>query len=157
VIRHSLGSLDVGSDSPPPTLGFVAACPRLTKLTVICPHPNSIEDTETGYLLDPVGSVLSATSELVNACKALPDFDTFQIVHGCGLAYVEVGPGEEQRRWVLRENVDGAKDLAINCLKEPETGYREGVGMKKTTVRVIELLIGSSSPNFYLISAECVV
>ena len=157
MIRHSLGSLDVGSNSPPPTLGFVAACPRLTELTVICPHPDSTEDTETGYLLDPVGSVLSATSEFVNACKALPDFDTFQIVHGCGLAYIEVGPGAEQWRRVLGEHVDGAKDLAINCLKELETGYREGEQRKKTTVRVIELLAGSSCPNFYLVSTECEV
>jgi hypothetical protein len=53
--------------------------------------------------------------------------------------------------------VDGAGDLVINCLGELETRCRQRVGGKTTTVRVIELVIGSSSPNFYLISAECVV
>jgi hypothetical protein len=108
---------------------------------------------ETGYLLDPVGTARSATSELVNACKALPHFDTLQIVHGCGLDY----DGEEldvkrlRREYV--EHVYGAKDAAISCLKEPETGCREGEGRRKTTVRVIELVTGPAQ-NFYMESVK---
>jgi hypothetical protein len=49
----------------------------------------------------------------------------------------------KRRRRELREQVDSAKDLAINCLKELETGCLEGEGRKKTTVRVIELVAGS--------------
>ena len=153
MIRHSLESLDVGDDSPSPTLGFVAACPKLAELTIISPHPDTIEDLETKYYLDPVGSVRSATSELVNACKGLPDFDTLQIVHGCGLDY----GGEElhvkrlQREYM--EHVDGARDVAISCLKLPETRYhREGEG-RRTTVRVVELVAGPAQ-NFYMESVN---
>jgi hypothetical protein len=145
---------EVTSDSLPPTPGFVAACPKLTELTAICPHPDTAEATETGYLLDPVGSVRSATSELVNACIALPDFDTLQIVHGCGLMYGAAGLSVIQRRRELREHVGCAKDSAINCLKEPETGCREREGRKKITVRVIELVMGSTFPAFHLDSVR---
>ena len=130
------------SDSLPSTAGFVAACPKLTELTLIYPHPHTVMDAETGYLFDPVGTVRSAMSELVSACEALPDFDTFQIVHGYGPVYGEGDPRMKQRRRELKEQADGAKDLAINCLKELETGVREGEGRKKTTVRVIELVAG---------------
>jgi hypothetical protein len=102
-----------------------------------------------GYILSQVGSVRSATSELVNACKALPYFDTFQIVHGCRPMHNEADLSVGRRRQALREQVDSVKDLAINCLKELETGYREGEG-RKTTVRVIELAAGSHYPNFHL-------
>jgi len=40
--------------------------------------------------------------------------------------------------------MQGAKDWAINCLKEPETGRQEGEGKRKTMLRVIEL---SSDPT----------
>jgi hypothetical protein len=151
----------VGGDSLSTTSGFVAVCPKLTELTAICPHPDTAEATETGYLLDPLGSVRSATSELVNACKALPDFETFQIIHGCGLMYNNGADlSVKQRRRALREHVEGAKDSAINCLKESETGYREREGRKKTTVRVIELVAGSPYSTFHLDSVrveECEV
>jgi hypothetical protein len=148
VIRHSLGSLNVGGDSPPPTSGFVAACPRLTELTVICPHPSIAEEMETGYLLDPVGSVRSATSELVNACKTLPDFDTLWIVHGCRTDRDGEDFHVKDLRREYMEHVDGAKDVAISLLKEPETGYREGEGRRKVTLRVIQLVAGHSQ-RFY--------
>jgi hypothetical protein len=153
VIQHSLGSLDVGGGSWPPTSGFVTACPKLTELTIISPYPDTLEEMETGYLLDPVGTARSATLELVNACKVLPDFDTLQIVHGC---WLDCG-GEElcakllQRKYM--EHVDGAKDMAIRCLKEPEMGPREGEGRRKSTLRVIELIAGPSQ-GFYMESAK---
>jgi hypothetical protein len=153
VIRHSLGSLNVRDDSPVQTSGFVAACPKLTELTIICPHPNNVEDLETGYFHDPVGNVRSATSGLANACKVLPYFDTLQIVHGCGLDY----GGEELRVNRLRreymEQVDRVRDVAISCLKEAETRCREGEGRRKTTLRVIGLVSGPSR-SFYMESVK---
>ena len=156
----ALGSLRVESDSPSPTPGFVAACPKLTEFTIIWPHLGITEDTKTGYIIGQVGSVRSATSELVNACKALPDFDTFQIVYGCRPWYNEADLRVRWRRRGLREQVDSAKDLAINCLRELETGCREGEGRKKTMVRVVELDVNSRCPNFHLDSVrveECEV
>jgi hypothetical protein len=138
--------MDAGGDSLPPTSGFVAACPKLTELTIICPHAGTVEDTETEYL-GPAGSVRSATSELVNACKALPDFDTLQIVYGCQPMYWELYHSEIPRRQTLREHAGYAKDSAINCLREPETGCRERGGRKKITVRVIELVMGNHDPT----------
>jgi hypothetical protein len=153
VIRHSLGSLNVGGDSPPQTSGFVAACPKPTELTIICHHPDKVWGLETGYSHDPVGTVRSATSELVNACKALPDFDTFQIVHGCGLDYGGEEPQVNRLRREYMKQVDGARDAAIRCLKEPETGCREGEGRRKTALRVIGLVSGPSQ-SFYMESVK---
>jgi hypothetical protein len=145
----------VGDDSPPRPSGFAAACPKLTELTIICPQQGSIEPPETGYLLDPVGSARSATSELVNACKALPDFGTLQIVYGCGVMYNEVGLAAKHRRRVLREHVDSTKGWAIDCLKDPGTGRREREGTrKKITVRVIELIVNASRPQLHLDSVK---
>ena len=156
----TLGPPDVGGGSLSLTSGFVAVCPRLTELTIIFPDPGTINDTETGYLLNPNESVRSATSELVSACKTLPDFDTLQIVHGCGLIYGGAGLRAKRQRRKLRKRVGWAKDSAISCLKEPETGCRERGGRKKVTVRVIELVAGSPYPTFHLNSArveECEV
>jgi len=99
-----------------------------------------------------VGTARSATLELLGASKALPDFDTLQIVH---FLPNTPSPGymdwwlrnngllpTEQRKQTLREHVrgvKGVKDLAIDCLKRPKTGCQKGGGRKKTTLRVIEL------------------
>jgi hypothetical protein len=139
--------MDAGGDSLPPTSGFVAACPKLTELTIICPHPDTPVAAETEYL-GPAGSVRSATSELVNACKALPDFDTLQIAHVCGLTFCATGPSVRQGRRELKEHVGCAKDSAISCLRELETGCQEREGRRKITVRAIELVAGSTYPAF---------
>jgi len=98
-----------------------------------------------GVLPDTVGNARPAMLELVNACRALPNFDTLQIVHfslstppptrecwpwQCGglASYTE---GQKQ---ALREQIQRVKDLAIDCLKEPEKGCQEG-GRKKTALR----------------------
>ena len=130
----------MGGDSLPPTPGFVAACPKLTELTVVYPRPGDNGATETGYLLDPVETARSAASELANACKSLPDLDTFQIVH------FALSDGCIRQLHALGENLGSAKDLVINCLKEPKTECREGEGRKKTTVRVVKLVRRGSSP-----------
>ena len=128
----------------------MAACPKLTKLTVVYPCLGDGE-AETGDHLGLVESVRSATLELVNACKVLPDFDTFQIVHfplpDLFPFTTWSGTGEPFHR--LREDLGNGKDLVINCFKEPETGYQEGEGRKKITVRVIEL-VRDPPPYAYL-------
>jgi hypothetical protein len=127
----------------------VAVCPKLTELTVICSQPDTAEAAETGSLLDPVGTVRSSTSELVNACGAPPEFDTLQIVYVCGPMYKELYLSERRRRQALREHAGCARDSAINCSKELETGCQEREGRRKTTVRVIELVAGSSYVSFH--------
>jgi len=110
---------------------FVAACPRLTELTVIYPHPGHSHTTGTGGPLDRVGSARSAILELTIACKALPYFDTLQIVYFPGFSMGWL-------RQSLREEVDGMKDLAMDCLRKPETG-RQGREGETVTLRVIDL------------------
>jgi len=116
----------------------------LTELTVLYPHPHphqyrfeippvDPEDIAKGFPPCPVEKPRSAISELIDACKALPDFGTLQIVHlaldkppprcwcgrtGCG----RLGPYTEERKWELREEMEGMKDWAIECLKRPKTG-----------------------------------
>ena len=135
----------------------MAACPKLTELTIVYPRLGDGE-AEMGHHLGLVGSVRSATLELVNACKALPDFDVFQIVHfplpdltPSWEHMTPSGPGELFHK--LRNDLGSGKDLVIDCLKESEAGCRKEEGKKKTTVRVIELVEGPPS-NFYLDSVK---
>jgi len=136
----------------------------LTELTVLYPHPHGTRPTETEFLIDMVGTVHSAMSELINACKALPYFDTLQIVHfpfgTPSLRRVDKweeadNSSVERRKQALREQVNGVKDWAIVCLKA-KTGRQpeEGGGRKKTTLRVIELNLCGSNQKFCLGSAK---
>ena len=101
----------------------MAACLRLTELTLIYPRGFDARVTEPGVTLDRVGITRSTTIELVSACKALLNFNTLQIVHFFGPKVL----------------VEGVKDLTVHCLKTPEMGCQEGEGRKKTTLRVIGL------------------
>ena len=134
----------------------MAACPKLTELTVISPYPDGAQLTETGILLDPGGRARSVISELIVACKALPDFNTLQIV-----CYRFVPPrlacwcgwGECDRHRSSSEPWDQVwgkqtKDLeawVIDCLRKPTTGCRDGEGKKKTTLRAIKFSPGRRS------------
>ena len=90
--------------------------------------------------------VHSATLELVNACRALPDLDTLQIVHFlldkpllvCGYTRASLAATDKQEQ-ALREQVRGVKDLVIGSLKNAKAGRQEGEGRKNVLVRVIEL------------------
>ena len=131
----------------------MAACPRLTELTVILPYPHGAEITDTGILLDPIGVARSAISELVIACKALPDFDTFQIVR------YPIGPpplvcrctnwwecsahtpSSEQWEEALEKQMKDLEEWAIDCLKEPRIECQEE-GRKRTTLRAIKFAPG---------------
>ena len=102
-----------------------------------------------GVVPGPARSARSAVLQLVIACKALPDFDTLQIVHSpsltpglpsrChqGVRARHAHSGEQLKR--SREDVKDLKDWAINCLKRSKGGCQEGEGRRGTTVRVIEL------------------
>ena len=132
----------------------MAALPRLTELTLIYPHPYATPTTETR-------TVHSATLELVNACRTLQDFDTLQIIHlllgeaflmgGYGLANLGSADKWDQG---LRDQVKGAKDLAIDSLKKAEVEFREGGGRKKAVVRVIELYPHHHPPGHRLSSVK---
>ena len=132
----------------------MAACPKLTELTVIYSFPGDARPTETGILLDPAGRVRSTISELVIACKALQDFDTFQIARFpiklpclvCWRGRVKCHNHPHKELWegVLEKEMKDLRDWAIDPLKEPRTGVREGEG-RKTTLRVIEFTSGRHS------------
>ena len=134
---------------------FAVACPRLTELTVAFRYKYYGEDTKTGTLVDPIGGTHSAMSELVVACKALPDFNTLQIVReiippvslvcrcewgGCGS---RIGSSQEQEE-ILRKQTEDIKDWTMNCLKKPETGFQEGEERerKRITLRVFMFCAG---------------
>jgi len=133
----------------------VAACRRLTELTVIYPHPYDTPFSKTGAPLDKVETARCATLGLVNACKELPDFDTIQIVYF--LPRTNRGsiilPFSGQQSQGLRGQVKGVTDLAIDCLKKLGTGGREGGG-RKTTMRVIELSPDHPMPHLGPVKAE---
>ena len=125
--------------------GFVAACPRLTELTVISHYA---QNAGRRVSLDLAGRARSAISELVVACKTLPDFDTLQIVHfpivptrsecwcglkGCGSHWPSVGWWEP----ALEKQVKDLTAWVVGCLKGPKMGRREVEG-RRITLRVIE-------------------
>jgi len=121
----------------------VAACTKLTELTIIYPHPDDAKSTETGDRLDMAGTARFVALELVNACKTLQDFNTIQIVHflhGTGDRLKVIGiRSTEPLNGALREEVRNVKEEVIDCLNKPETGYRERERRNKITLRVIEL------------------
>ena len=144
----------------------MAAFSRLTELTLIYPHPDDypIIMMETGIRLHTVQIIRSRTSELVDVCRTLPEFDTLQIVHlifggplpirGDGATGYSRVPCTDQRKRELRERVKGVKDLAIDSLEKAKAGCLEGEGGKKTTLRVIELIPCLSLAGDYLNSVE---
>ena len=100
----------------------------------------------------------SATLELVNACKALPDLDTIQIVHflpgtGDRLEAIGIYSTEPSNR-ALREEVRSVRDSAIDCLNTPEMGRQKGGRRKKITLRVIELNPDHPRPHLGTVEVE---
>ena len=165
MIQHRVESRGNDGDQFPPTLGYVAACPRLIELTVVLPYPHSTEPLATRNRLDPAGRARSAISELVVACKALPDFDTLQIVHfplvpssllcqcrwgGCGSRM----RFSEQRQQTLKEQMKDLEDWAIECLKKSETRCREGEERKRITLRVLRFSSGRPCHSFAKVERE---
>ena len=138
----------------------MAACPRLTELTIVSHYQYGVQHGEMGFLLDPAGGARSAISELVVACKALPDFNTLQIVRsiivpsplicrcgwgGCGSRM----DSSEQSEQMLGKQTKDIKDWAIECLRKPEAGYREGAE-RRSTLRIFKFSPGRpchSSPK----------
>ena len=130
----------------------MAACPRLTELSVISPYPfNIIEETDTEVQFDPDGSAHSGMSKLIVACKALQDFNTLQIVRlpvmqpsprcDCNVPceYFHY-PCVTVERWEqsLEKHVKDLGEWAIECLEKAKMGYLEGEERKRITVRTVE-------------------
>ena len=116
----------------------MAACPRLAELTVISHYHHNAKHIEAAR----------AISELVVACKALPDFDTFQIIRiptvqffcnfcGWGACGSRAYPSEEWKQMVRRETED-IEDWAIDCLKKSEAGCRKRGERKRIALRVFK-------------------
>ena len=78
VIQKSARSQGDDDYRPPLPSGFVAACPRLTELTIF-PYPYSARIPGMEIMQDQAGKAFSALLELVFAYRELPDFDTIQI------------------------------------------------------------------------------
>ena len=126
-------------------------CLRLTELTVIYPYPHCVQLVEAGVMLDSTRSrAHSAISELVVACKALPDFDTFQIVRipigtPCLLSWGQRlkldghTPTAKHLEQALKGQTEDVRDWAMDYLKKSGTGRREGA-----TLRVIDFSPGNS-------------
>jgi len=95
--------------------------------------------------------------ELVNACKALPDFDTIQIVHflpGTGDRLEAIGIlSTEPLNRTLREEVKGVRDSVVDCLNKLEMGRQKG-GRRKITLRVIELSPDHPRPHLGSVEVE---
>lgn len=116
-------------------------CPKLAELTVIYPLPGRIKKTEHGPLSATAELAYTAIAEIVDACNALPNFDTLQIVHlfrdNSSLPSVltgnwrEVYSSYELKRY-FKEEVEAVKDMAVGALGK---GGERG----KVIVRVIEL------------------
>lgn len=144
--------------------GFVIACPGLTELTVVSPYPFDTQYMEPGTLFDPAGRARPAISELVTACKALPDFDILQIVHfpvfphslicWCGQLQCSDHRPPAEHDQALREHMKGVNDWAMCCLESPKTGYQEGERRKRTTFRAIKLTRNPLYPMFYRVSVN---
>jgi hypothetical protein len=126
---------------------FVTACPRLTELSVICPHQDDYEKMrDTRRPSGPVRAAEAAMSEIVHVCKALPDFNTLQIVHYLYVWYRVPHRGAEEaelaylyhqaeeKKQKLRELTYTVKGVAVDGLKQ--NGFW---GRRKMTLRVIEL------------------
>lgn len=98
------------------------------------------------FLPGQAGRVHSAISDLVGTCRALPGFDTLQVVRfpiiapypecrcrlGWGVCDCPVISTEEWKERSekltkgLEQKVGVLEERAIDCLKEPKTGCREG-------------------------------
>ena len=101
----------------------MVACSRLTELTIISYHK-----------YDDQRAANSKLSELVVACKTLPDFDTLQIVHIPVVpSFLECWGGGEQ---IWRKRTRDTEDWVRDCLKEPGAGRREGEERKRIELRV---------------------
>ena len=128
----------------------MAACPRLTELSVISPYPYYNYNVKgAGVLLDPGGEARPTMSGLIIACKALQDFNTLQIVRfpmeapsldrwcddSCECGYPNHPIIWEQ---ILEQHVKDLGWWAIECLKKVKAECLEGEERKRITLRTVE-------------------
>ena len=105
-------------------------------------------------MLDQVERARSAISDLVGACRALPDFDTLQIAlfpiirppsrtYNLCRRCPDCDCDQEWRTEIPGKHPKGLEEWAMDCLKS-KTGCREGEGRGRTTFRVIKF--GDETP-----------
>ena len=136
----------------PPLPGFVAACSRLTELTLLFPN-----GPESWVIRSQDGVASAAVLDVVTTCKALPNLDTIQIVYfPCEVPDIFRG---SDGRWYdvgadpvwgfIREKLRHWTDTGVIRSRQSECGEGEGEGEgesgKKTTLRLVEL--GSDHPD----------
>ena len=128
----------------------MAAVPRLTELTLLCSRP--ADTTTKGTWIPPdLEATKSATTELVDTCKALPDFDTLQIVHlPRPVEWWSRDISAEQRDKAWTEQLKGLKDLVMDRLGEPRTRYQERGVRKRSMLKIIELSADRSRAGSHL-------
>ena len=114
-----------------------------------------------------VGTVRSTLAKLGNACNALPNFHTLQIVY-LSHSILTIPTRKCWRCPERRQNVRSTEQIqdmdnwAIDCFMEAETGSQEGGPRQKTTFRFIELgpVLADTQPDvdippmFYLGSVK---
>ena len=100
---------------------------------------------------------------LVDTRKALAGFDTLQIVHYLPrdppLSYGGCCPrvhvvSAERRNEEAKGEVNGLKDLVVDCFRKPKTGFQEGGGRKNTTLWVIELRMAYGESHLDSLTVE---
>ena len=133
-------------------LEFVAMCPLLTELTVIHPIPGNIHKAEHGFFYDTAEPARTAILEIVNACEALADLHTLQIVYSFEASEQSrrtlsshMGNDEwdvwDDLKEIFLGEVGVVKDVAIGALRQLECqeGEKEPRGRrKKVALKIIE-------------------
>ena len=127
------------------------ACPKLTELTMFFPHRYQAKDGKMDFLSDQARRARDAIFNLVGACKVLPDFATLQIVRfpinpphlacWCGREECSHRPSMERWEQALTKQMKDLEERAMDCLRMPRTGCREGEG-RRLTLRVIKFRRG---------------
>ena len=127
----------------------MAACPRLTELSVISPYPYDYFGwSDWDVLLEWARMVRPAMSDSIVACKAHQDFNTLQIVRlpmeppprdcrcdePCECGSIPMTSWER----MLAKHVKGLGEWAMECLEKARTGCLKGEGRKRITVRTVE-------------------
>ena len=133
---------------------FVVRCPLLTELTVIYPLPGDIHKAERGFFYDKAEPARIGMLEILNACEALPNFHTLQIVYmfessrqSRRALSSHRGHHDEWDVWdelkeIFLGEVGVVKDMAIGAFQrlECQEGEKESRGRrKKVAVKIIEL------------------
>ena len=126
----------------------------LTELTLLFPN-----GTESCKIRSQYEVVSAKILDIITACKALPDFDTIQIVYfpreppdifrSSDGQWYDVGADPV---WgFIREKLGHWMDAGVIRSRQSEYGEGEGESGKKTTLRLVEL--GSDHPDTIIVDS----